>query len=215
MRERLCPKSSLDSSTMTLFKVFSRLGSTQQNEGITFIWHLSSISVLYISIVDWNNTMKLQANLCLAAIFLLLFSFKLPLFSISAIHALSNETDRLALLHFKQSITSDPFGILSSSWNDSVSFCNWPGITCGRRHPRVTRLNLQGQNLKGLISPHIGNLTFLRFINLQNNSFSGEIPQQVGYLFRLQHLYLSNNTFGGRIPVSLMNCSKLLSEESK
>ncbi|KAL5568553.1 hypothetical protein UlMin_025128 [Ulmus minor] len=153
--------------------------------------------------------MKLQANLCLAAIFLLFFSFKLPLFSISAIHALSNETDRLALLHFKQSITSDPFGILNTSWNDSVSFCNWPGITCGRRHPRVTSLDLEGHNLKGPISPHIGNLTFLRYINLQNNSFSGEIPQQLGYLFRLQHLYLSNNTFGGRIPVSLMNCSKV------
>ncbi|KAL5565917.1 hypothetical protein UlMin_029081 [Ulmus minor] len=149
-------------------------------------------------------------NLCLAAIFLLLFSFKLPLFSISVFHALSNETDRLALLHFKQSITSDPFGILSSSWNDSVSFCNWPGITCGRRHPRVTSLDLEGHNLKGPISPHIGNLTFLRFINLQNNSFSGEIPQQLGYLFRLQHLYLSNNTLGGRIPDSLMNCSKLI-----
>ncbi|KAL5568793.1 hypothetical protein UlMin_025368 [Ulmus minor] len=147
-------------------------------------------------------------NLYLAAIFLLFFSFKLPLFSISAIHALSNETDRLALLHFKQSITSDPFGILNS-WNDSVSFCNWPGITCGRRHPRVTSLDLDGINLRGSLSPHIGNLTFLRFIDLENNSFSGEIPQQVSHLFRLQHLYLSNNTFGGRIPVSLMNCSKL------
>ena len=123
-------------------------------------------------------------NLCLAAIFLVLFSFKLPLFSISAIHALSNETDRLALLHFKQSITSDPFGILSS-WNDSVSLCNWPGITCGRRHPRVTSLDLEGHKLKRSISPHIGNLTFLRFINLQNNIISGEIPRQVGYLFRL------------------------------
>ncbi|KAL5545361.1 hypothetical protein UlMin_009145 [Ulmus minor] len=146
--------------------------------------------------------MKLQA-----AIFLLFFSFKLLLFSISGIHALSYETDRLALIHFKQS--SDPFGILSSSWNDSVSLCNWPGITCGRRHRRVTSLDLEGHNLKGPISPHIGNLTFLRFINLVNNSFSGEIPQQVGYLFRLRHLYLSNNTFGGRIPVSLMNCSEL------
>ncbi|KAL5566982.1 hypothetical protein UlMin_030146, partial [Ulmus minor] len=152
--------------------------------------------------------MKLQANLCLAAIFLLLFSFKLPFFSISAIHALSNDTDQLSLLHFKKSIASDPFGILSS-WNDSVSFCNWPGITCGRRHPRVTSLDLKGHNLKGPISPHIGNLTFLRFINLQNNSFSGEIPQQVGYLFRLQHLLLTNNTIGGKIPASLMNCSKL------
>ncbi|KAL5569680.1 hypothetical protein UlMin_026255 [Ulmus minor] len=150
--------------------------------------------------------MKLQGNLCLAAIFLILFSFKLWLFSIPA-NALGNDTDRLSLIHFKQSIT-DPSGVLSS-WNDSVSFCNWLGITCGTRHRRVTSLILEGHNLKGSISPHIGNLTFLKLISLQKNSFFGEIPWQVGHLFRLQHLYLTNNTLGGRIPVSLMNCSQL------
>ncbi|KAL5546635.1 hypothetical protein UlMin_006322, partial [Ulmus minor] len=119
--------------------------------------------------------MKLQGNLWLAAIFLSLLSFKVSL--LPSVNALGNETDRLALFHFKQSITSDPFGILSW-WNHSVSFCNWPGITCGRRHHRVTAIVLQGYNLKGSISPHIGNLSFLRFINLQNNSISGEIPPQ-------------------------------------
>ncbi|KAL5546647.1 hypothetical protein UlMin_006334 [Ulmus minor] len=150
--------------------------------------------------------MKLQGNLWLAAIFLSFLSFKVSLFP--SVNALGNETDRLALLHFKQSITSDPFGILSW-WNHSVSFCNWPGINCGRRHHRVTAIVLQGYNLKGSISPHIGNLSFLRFINLQNNSISGEIPPQVGHLFRLRHLLLNNNTFGGKIPVNLMNCSEL------
>ncbi|KAL5568492.1 hypothetical protein UlMin_025067 [Ulmus minor] len=187
------------SSSMCLSNEGER--NCQSTDPLTYVIHLKKKKKKKRR--QWNS------NLCLAAIFLLFFSFKLPLFSISAIHALSNETDRLALLHFKQSITSDPFGILSSYWNDSVSFCNSPGITCGRRHPRVTSLDLQGHNLKGSISPHIGNLTFLRYINLQNNSFSGEIPQQLGYLFRLQHLYLTNNTFGGRIPVRLMNCSKL------
>ncbi|KAL5569399.1 hypothetical protein UlMin_025974 [Ulmus minor] len=142
----------------------------------------------------------------LHAIFLV-FSFKLLQLSIHA-KALGNHTDQLALLQFKQSINSDPFGILSS-WNDSVSFCNWSGVTCGKRHRRVTALILQGHNLKGSISPHVGNLSFLRYINLQNNSFSGQIPQQLGYLFRLRHLTLTNNTFEGRIPVSLMNCSDL------
>ncbi|KAL5569898.1 hypothetical protein UlMin_026473 [Ulmus minor] len=121
---------------------------------------------------------------------------------------LGNHIDGLAFLHFKQSINSDPFGILSSS-NDFVSFCNWPGVTCSRCHRRVTALILEGHKLKGLISPHIGNLTFLTYIKLQNNSFFGEIPWKVGHLFRLQHLTLSNDMFGGRIPVSLMHCSEL------
>jgi hypothetical protein len=120
----------------------------------------------------------------------------------------TNETDRLALLKFKASIAIDPYGILSS-WNDSIQFCNWRGITCGHRHQRVTALELEGHKLRGTITPFIGNLTFLRTINLQNNSFYGEIPKEVDHLFRLQHLILSNNTLGGEIPVSLTNCSKL------
>nr|XP_023872070.1 receptor kinase-like protein Xa21 [Quercus suber] len=120
----------------------------------------------------------------------------------------TNETDRLALLKFKESIDYDPYGILSS-WNDSIHFCNWHGITCGRRHQRVTTLELQGHNLRGTIPPYIGNLTFLRAINLQNNSFYGEIPKEVGQLFRLQELNLTNNTLGGEIPINLSNCSEL------
>ncbi|XP_030956599.1 probable LRR receptor-like serine/threonine-protein kinase At3g47570 isoform X1 [Quercus lobata] len=120
----------------------------------------------------------------------------------------TNETDRLALLKFKELIPHDPYKILSS-WNGSMHFCNWHGITCGRRHQRVTGLDLQGYNLGGSISPAIGNLTFLRFINLQNNSFYGKIPQEFGHLFRLQRLYLNNNTLGGEIPSNLSICSNL------
>ncbi|KAB1226272.1 hypothetical protein CJ030_MR1G003751 [Morella rubra] len=55
-----------------------------------------------------------------------------------------NETDRLALLDFKSKITHDPMGVMSS-WNDSVHFCQWQGVTCGRRHQRVTRLDLHSK----------------------------------------------------------------------
>ena len=120
----------------------------------------------------------------------------------------TNVSDRLALLEFKKSIDNDPHGILSS-WNDSIQFCNWYGIICGRRHQRITALELPGHNLRGTITPCIGNLTFLRTINLTNNSFYGEIPKQVGHLFRLQYLDLSYNSLGGEIPPSLTNCSKL------
>jgi hypothetical protein len=110
----------------------------------------------------------------------------------------TNEIDRLALLKFKASIANDPYGILTS-WNDSIKFCNWHGVTCGGRHQRVTALELEGHNLRGTITPYMGNLTFLRTINLQNNSFNGEIPEEIGHLLRLQHLRLSNNTLGGEM----------------
>ena len=66
----------------------------------------------------------------------------------------TNETDHLVLLKFKESIADYPYGILSS-WNDSIHFCNWYGITCGRRHGRVTTLVPEGHNLRGTITPYI------------------------------------------------------------
>ncbi|XP_058110899.1 probable LRR receptor-like serine/threonine-protein kinase At3g47570 [Magnolia sinica] len=122
---------------------------------------------------------------------------------------LSNETDKLALVHFKHLITDDPLHSLSS-WNHTLHFCHWQGVTCGHRHPqRVTALNLVGQNLVGPISPYIANLTFLRIINFTDNSFYGVVPEEIGHLFRLQYLSLFNNTFTGEIPVNLTHCPEL------
>ncbi|XP_061357696.1 probable LRR receptor-like serine/threonine-protein kinase At3g47570 [Gastrolobium bilobum] len=119
-----------------------------------------------------------------------------------------NETDHLALLRFKESISSDPYGILPS-WNSSTHFCNWRGITCSPMHQRVTKLNLQGYQLHGLISPQVGNLSFLINLNLGNNSFHGKIPQELGRLLQLQQLYLTNNSLTGVIPTNLTSCSDL------
>ncbi|XP_019051739.1 PREDICTED: putative receptor-like protein kinase At3g47110 [Nelumbo nucifera] len=121
---------------------------------------------------------------------------------------LGNETDRLALFQFKNAITNDPLGALSS-WNESLHFCEWQGITCGRRHQRVTVLNLQGQSLVGTVSPCIRNLTFLRSIELGDNSFHGAIPQEVGRLLRLRYINLSDANFEREIPRNLTNCYNL------
>ncbi|CAL5420308.1 unnamed protein product [Camellia sinensis] len=119
-----------------------------------------------------------------------------------------NETDHLAMLSIKAQITRDPL-LVTSSWNDSLHFCQWEGVSCGRHHQRVIGLNLESHNLEGSISPSIGNLSFLRIVNLSNNSFQGEIPREMGKLFRLRVLDLNGNLFGGQIPASLSNCSNL------
>ncbi|XP_058110857.1 probable LRR receptor-like serine/threonine-protein kinase At3g47570 [Magnolia sinica] len=143
--------------------------------------------------------------------FLLVSSIHVPCFFGSAAH-FSNETDRVALLKFKHLITDDPLHSLSS-WNDTLHFCHWQGVTCGgRRHPqRVIALQLTDQNLVGPISPYIANLTFLRLIDLSENGFHGTIPEEMGRLFRLQYLSLTNNTFTGEIPANLSHCSELKS----
>ncbi|KAM3755131.1 hypothetical protein ACB098_02G017100 [Castanea mollissima] len=125
-----------------------------------------------------------------------------------AVPALANETDRLALLDFKNQITQDPLQIMNS-WNNSVHFCNWIGVTCSPSSKRVTVLDLEAKRLLGTIPPSIGNLTFLTGINLGSNSFNGEIPQEVGRLQSLHHLNLSENSFGGKLPANLSYCTQL------
>ncbi|GJY61459.1 leucine-rich repeat protein [Tanacetum coccineum] len=119
-----------------------------------------------------------------------------------------NETDYLALLSFKSKITHDPYKVLTS-WNHSFHFCDWSGISCGKRRKRVTALQLNSQGLEGSLSPHVGNLSFLREISLENNSFQGTIPHELGRLSRLRHLYLGINEFSGVIPANLSHCSNL------
>ena len=145
----------------------------------------------------------LSSNI-LYSLFLLIIQF-----SIASCLLVGNETDRLSLLAFKTQI-SDPLGKLSS-WNESLHFCEWSGVICGRKHRRVVELDLHSSQLAGSLSPHIGNLSFLRILNLEINSFSYLIPQELGRLFRIQELSLGNNTFSGEIPVNISRCTNLLS----
>ncbi|GJV56883.1 leucine-rich repeat protein [Tanacetum coccineum] len=119
-----------------------------------------------------------------------------------------NETDYHALLSFKSKITHDPYKVLTS-WNHSFHFCDWSGISCGKRHKRVTVLWLYSHGLEGSLSAHVGNLSFLRVLYLSNNSFQGTIPHELGRLSRLRYLYLDINKFNGVIPTNLSGCSNL------
>ncbi|XP_002875849.2 probable LRR receptor-like serine/threonine-protein kinase At3g47570 [Arabidopsis lyrata subsp. lyrata] len=120
----------------------------------------------------------------------------------------TDETDRQALLEFKSQVSEGRRDVLSS-WNNSFPLCRWKGVRCGRKHKRVTLMDLNGLQLGGVISPSIGNLSFLISLNLSDNSFGGTIPREVGNLFRLEHLDMSFNFLKEGIPISLYNCSRL------
>ncbi|KAK4344935.1 hypothetical protein RND71_035111 [Anisodus tanguticus] len=142
-------------------------------------------------------------------IFLLLFLFILssPSKSDTAQYQ-NNMTDRQTLFAIKDELI-DPFDSLSS-WNESVPFCQWHGVVCGTRNHRVTELNLLDQKLAGVLSPSVGNLSFLIRLDIGNNSISGNIPPELGRLSRLRYLHLYNNSFHGEIPVNLSLCSNLV-----
>ncbi|XP_028953851.1 probable LRR receptor-like serine/threonine-protein kinase At3g47570 [Malus domestica] len=121
---------------------------------------------------------------------------------------LGNESDHLALLDFKKRITEDPLSVMSS-WNHSIHFCSWVGITCHRATQRVLILDLEDKQLVGSIPPSIGNLTRLIEISLGINEFHGEIPQELGRLRTLESLNLSFNSLGGKIPTNMSHCTQL------
>ncbi|CAA2970736.1 receptor kinase At3g47110 [Olea europaea subsp. europaea] len=121
---------------------------------------------------------------------------------------LGTESDKIALTEFKSQLNQESPGFLDS-WNETVHFCKWPGITCAHKSQRIVKLDLEKKNLIGKMSSHLGNLSFLQTLNLAENFFHGRVPSELGRLFRLQNLNLSFNFLEGEIPGNLLNCSNL------
>ncbi|KAL3820090.1 hypothetical protein ACJIZ3_005995 [Penstemon smallii] len=122
---------------------------------------------------------------------------------------ISSSGDEHSLLAIKAHITFDANNILASNWSEGTNFCTWIGITCSRRHPRVTVLNLFNMSLEGTIAKEIGNLSFLTVLRIANNSLNGIIPDEIGSLRRLRRVHMSYNQLSGEIPLSFGLLTKL------
>ncbi|KAI3464170.1 hypothetical protein Pfo_020833 [Paulownia fortunei] len=102
-----------------------------------------------------------------------------------------------ALLH----IHTD-FGIQHAQGRN---LCGSAGIFCERRIEnnsyvlRVTRLVFESQNLKGKLSPAIGQLSELKELSLPNNQLVDQIPAQIIDCQKLEVLNLGKNLFSGKI----------------
>jgi Leucine-rich repeat (LRR) protein len=67
----------------------------------------------------------------------------------------------------------------------------------------VASLDLSDMDLRGSISPSLGNLSFLRSLHLSGNALTGHIPPQLG------ELSLYYNGLEGNIPSQLGSCRNL------
>ncbi|KAL7250506.1 hypothetical protein ACSBR1_012508 [Camellia fascicularis] len=127
-----------------------------------------------------------------------------------ALNGPNSTTDQYALLAFKSQITfNHSHHILANNWTSATSVCNWIGVYCGKRHRRVTALNLANMGLGGTIPPHIGNLSFLSYFNIANNTFHGHLPGELARLHRLNVVDFGVNNFGGSVPSWFGNSSKI------
>lgn len=116
----------------------------------------------------------------------------------------SMDDEGLALLRFKEGVTSDPFNALSN-WKDDigeVNPCSWFGVGCSS-DGKVVVLNLKDLFLEGTLAPELTILGHLKSIILRNNSFSGVIPEGIGELEELEILDLGYNNFSGPLPKDL------------
>nr|ACN30679.1 unknown [Zea mays] len=112
-----------------------------------------------------------------------------------------------ALMTIK-SMLKDPRGVLKNWDQDSVDPCSWTTVSCSPEN-FVTGLEVPGQNLSGLLSPSIGNLTNLETVLMQNNNITGPIPAEIGKLTKLKTLDLSSNHLYGGIPASVGHLESL------
>ncbi|KAG8366514.1 hypothetical protein BUALT_Bualt17G0087900 [Buddleja alternifolia] len=112
-----------------------------------------------------------------------------------------------ALMDIKNSL-DDPHGVLNWDGN-AVDPCGWTMVGCSPHDSLVITLAIPSQNLSGVISRSIGNLTHLTKVLLQDNNISGPIPPELGKLPKLQELDISDNLITGEIPSSLSQLKSL------
>ena len=92
-------------------------------------------------------------------------------------------------------------GTATLNWATDTSITQWEGVGLGGTPRRVTRLNLDGKDLSGMIPPVLGRLSMLTYLNLRSNDgLTSEIPSELGYLTNLRVLNLHSNSHSGTIP---------------
>ncbi|KAK8941173.1 putative LRR receptor-like serine/threonine-protein kinase [Platanthera zijinensis] len=96
-----------------------------------------------------------------------------------------------------------------NDWNQNqVTPCTWNSVICDSNNNVVT-ITLANIGFSGILSPRIGQLTYLTVLSLPGNNITGQIPEQFGNLSSLTSLILENNLLSGKIPDSIGKLSKL------
>ena len=75
----------------------------------------------------------------------------------------------------------------------------------------VSEINLNLNNLSGVLPVEIGNFNRLEYLYIQGNpELTGNIPSSIGNLYNVKRLEFASNDLTGNIPSSICNLSKLL-----
>lgn len=117
----------------------------------------------------------------------------------------ANPQDSLALVDLYNS-TNGPDWINNHNWLSQEPLCNWYGVSA--RFGRVMNLELNENNLTGILPASMNNLTNLVKLNLGNNHLIGGITP-VARLPLISSMDLSLNQLSGNLPDSLGTTAQL------
>ncbi|CAB9511305.1 LRR receptor-like serine threonine-protein kinase [Seminavis robusta] len=116
----------------------------------------------------------------------------------------------LAVLYFA---TTGPRWEQSTNW---LSYdhheCKWStngGLSMCSNDLLVTNIDLERNNLRGVIPPEISLLADVVQLDLRDNFLEGSLTSEFGTLAKLRTLLLSTNGLGGKIPTEFGNLSAL------
>ena len=97
----------------------------------------------------------------------------------------------------------------SANWGTSAPLANWYGIAVDSTTGRVTRINLNRNELSGEVPSEIQYFPHLRQLRLDYNDLEGEIPAEIGKLTELRRMDIDGNLFSGQIPPEIGNLVNL------
>ena len=117
-------------------------------------------------------------------------------------------SDRDALIAFYNA-TGGPNWTNRTKWLTDAPLGEWFGVTTDD-DGRVTELNLDTNNLTGVIPPDIGRVQNLRVLYLGGNQLTGSIPPEIGQLNDLRDLSLRYNQLTGKIPAEILQLRSLV-----
>ncbi|KAL8232253.1 hypothetical protein R6Q57_002031 [Mikania cordata] len=93
--------------------------------------------------------------------------------------------------------------------------CGIAGVSCNKRISngsntlRVTRISFKTQQLKGFLSPAIGQLSELKELSLPKNQLLDHIPPQIADCRKIEVINLANNRFSGEVPAEISHLLRL------
>ena len=166
---------------------------------------------------ETSNTLRVSLSEARAVYYCKITNPGVPDLTLYSERASSHAPAHIVVAHKQDSLALVAFYYATggSDWKNHRDWLkgalgSWYGVSLNAAG-RVTRLDLDRNNLTGFLPEELGTLAALEHLYLAGNGISGPLPEFLGNLTSLTYLQLGWNRFRGIIPASLGNLTRLKS----